>query len=334
MKIIINLSLLIVLTLSLSVVASAQYGIVKLSNGITVVVRTKITPSNPKSTLGNIYSSNSGNTIHRVLTDKENKIYFGYDLLFVKEGEGKFKVSIKPLSKSPGAILNSSKAGTNKQGTRAIAANGRGLSHGSKGFGQVHLIYGSDFSKYTEKTLPNYPKDFVLNDGDTVSLDLLQNPKTNTKITDVIQISAKPDAFQYYYSNENPVKDFTLDEIYLRLEKPDVYINGKKYETRSTVAGNINWIYINGKGRFIFSYKPQTRYNFQKIGVIKNNEISFDFNGEKYRFVSKSPILAAGGKWNLWVMHDPNYQPNSEVSKDYPFIFGAAGKVENVFNKR
>ncbi len=335
MKRIINLSLIGILTLCLFSAAEAQYGIMKLSNGVTVVVKTEVTPSNSRSSLGNIYSSNTGNTIHRILTDKENKIYFGYDLSFEKaDEEGKFRVSIKPLSKTPDALMAEMKTSVNQSMKKAEAAVS-GSSGVSVGTGKAYqgTFYNPDYTGFTERSLPNYPDDFIVNDGDTIKLDILENPNTKTKITDVITISTKSNGSQYFYIDDKPVRSFSIEDVYLRLEMPDIYINDKKYETGTTVAGNINWIYINGKGRFIFSFKPQAGYNFQKIGTIKNNEVNFEFNGEKYRFVSKSPILGQGGNWNLWVLHDPAYQPNYVVSEDSPFIFGAAGKVEYLFKR-
>ena len=68
--------------------------------------------------------------------------------------------------------------------------------------------------------------------------------------------------------------------------------------------------------------------------MIRNNKLSFEFKGDKYEFVSKSPILGQGGNWNLWVMHDPSYKPNSRKSKDPAFAFGAAGKVEYLFQRK
>ncbi len=335
MKRIINLALVGIFILCSFSIANAQYGIIKLGDGTTILVRTKITPSASKDSLGNIYSSNSGNIVHRVLTDRKNKIYFGYDLSFEKEGEGKFRVSIKPLSKTPDAILNNARMSMNRSmaTARTGARNSSRVSVGRNG--TASRRFSSDFSDFTEKSLPNYPEDFIVEDGATVSLDILENPKTNTKITDVIKISSKSEGFQYYNSNDDkPARDFTLDDVIFRIEKPKVYINEKEYKTNTTVAGSVSWIYIKGKGRFIFSIKSQPGFNFQQIGTISNNKFSFEFNGEKYRFITKSPILGMGGNWNLWVMHDPNYQTSYDLPEENPFAFGAVGRVENLFNRR
>ena len=336
MKRIINLSLMGIFVLCLVGAAKAQYGIIKLGDGTSIVVRTKITPSASKSSLGNIYSSNSGNIVHRILTDKKNKIYFGYDLVFEKESDGKFRVSIKPLSKTPDAIMSRTKITALNQEMERARAKARGSNRVSVSrSGTASRRFGSDFSDYTEKALPNYPEDFVVNDGDTISLDILENAKNNTKITDLIKISSKSEGFNYYsFNDDKPARDFTLDDVIFRMEQPKVYINDKEYKTNTTVAGNVSWIYIKGKGRFIFSIKPQPGFNFQQIGTIRNNKFSFEFNGEKYRFVSKSPIVGMGGNWNLWVMHDSDYQTSYELSEENPFAFGAVGRVENLFNRR
>jgi hypothetical protein len=352
---IINLSLISICMLCLLVTAKAQQGIMQLNNGITVYIKTKATPSG-KSTrsMGNIYSSNSGNVIHRIMTDKKNKIYFGYDLEVERqEKTGKFKVSIKPLSKEPGMLVRNSgvsvhsketvatgsstgsSAGVGRNSTGKTVATGSSAGVGRNSTGRTTAtIYGSDYRDYTYKSLPNYPADVIVEDGDSITLDLLENGKTKTTISDIIKIVYKS-RFGFNFSVEDTPKDFSFDKVLLQMERPTVFVNQKEFKTRTSIAGNFQWVYIHGKkGRFIFSFTPQPKFNFKKIGLIQDNKILFEFDGVKYRFVSKTPILLSGGKWNLWVMHDPDYQPTYEVSEEDPFIFGAAGKVENLFPGR
>lgn len=338
MKRITNLSLAFILICWAYSNATAQYGYLKLSNGVTVVVKTEINPAPAKNSLGNIYSSNSGNVIHRILTDRKNKIYFGYDLTLVKEEEtGKFRVSIKPLSKTPDAIMNNSR-GTMSRATQATRATGYNsssrVSVGRNRTAETNVSNSPGYTDYTERALPNYPEDFIVADGDTVRLDILENPQTKTKITDVIRITSDPGGFTMISSDDKLIKDFSIDDVIFRLEQPRIYINEREYKTKSTVAGNVSWVYIHGKGRFIFSIKPVSGYNFQKIGAVKNNQITFDFNGESYKFICRSSVVGLGGNWSLWVMHDPDYQPNYDLSEEDPFVFGAAGSIRNVFDMR
>jgi hypothetical protein len=337
MKKITHLLIAFIFIFSSSAITNAQYGYIKLSNGVTVAVKTEINPSPKQNSLGNIYSSNSGNVIHRILTDRKNKIYFGYDLTFVKEEEtGKFRVSIKPLSKTPDEIMKNSRMTMSRatRATRGTGSNSGGVSVGRSGTGETSASNQSNYTDYTETSLPNYPEDFVLADGDTVRLDILENPQTSTKITDVIRITSKSEGFTMITSDDKPIKDFSIDDVIFRLERPRIYINEKEYKTNATIAGNVSWIYIRGKGRFIFSIKPITGYDFQKIGAVKNNQVTFEHNGESYKFICKSPVVGHGGNWNLWVMHDPSYRPNYDVSEEDPFTFGAAGSIRNVFNMK
>lgn len=303
----------------LYVAADAQQGIIQFNSGITVAIKTETTPpTDSRGAFGNIYSyneTNSGNVIHRVMTDTKNKIYFGYDLEVEPLGEaGKFKISIKPLSKAPGQLIGQN----NKSGS-----------------GSNRVLVGNmpNYDDFTTQTLPKYPEPVIVGDGDTLTLDLLENPQTKAKISDLIKIIFKSSQWPYYLSEEKQVKDFTIDEVMLKLEKPKISINDKSFQTNSSIAGQINSIYIQGKGRFFFSFSPQPGYDFQKIGTIQNNKISFDLGGDHYEIVSKTPILGAGGNWNLWVLHDPNYQPTDKLSADSPYIFWAADKVEYLFNK-
>ncbi|MEZ5427205.1 MAG: hypothetical protein R2747_13125 [Pyrinomonadaceae bacterium] len=299
----------IVAVLSLFAAASAQQGIIQFDNGVTVAIKTETIPpgNGSKSGFLNIYSGTEENVVHRIMTDIKNKIYFGYDLQVEPLDEGRrFRVFIKPLSKDPAKLME-------KSTVRA---------------GNVQ-----DFSGFTAQTLPKYPDPVTVEDGDTISLDLLENPQTKVKIADSIKIVGKSVQGGYYFLEDERPKDFTIDEVMLKMEMPEISINGKTYKTRTSFAGNINWVYIYGKGRFIFSFTSQPGYNFQKIGTIENNKLLFDYNGDHFEFASKTPILGAGGKWNLWVMYDPNYQPEYKVSAEEPFIFGAAGSVDYLFKQ-
>jgi len=69
------------------------------------------------------------------------------------------------------------------------------------------------------------------------------------------------------------------------------------------------WFYVPERGRFIFSLVPREGYSFEKIGILEGNKIEFVINGERYEWVSGVEILASGGVWNLWVLHDSRYTP-------------------------
>ncbi len=110
-KMIVRLSLICILCLGFFSDIKAQQSAVRFKSGITIAIKTEITPADATNkTLGNIghsvSTSTSENTMHRLITDKKNKLYFGYDIAVIPDFEkGKFKVSIKPLSINPNKLL-------------------------------------------------------------------------------------------------------------------------------------------------------------------------------------------------------------------------------------
>lgn len=287
----------------------AQYGVYHLPGGTTVAIKTETVPPDDSSPFGSAYSGATdyrGNAVHRVMFDNKSKTFFGYDLVIEKLGEtGKFKVTVKPLSKKLDQLMRS-----------ATAFSGE----------------NPKYDNFTEKSLPKYPDAVTIDDGDTITLDVFENKKTGAKIADFIKITSKPNNFfEPYFSERTKAKDFTLDEVNLIINRPEILINGQKIKDGGGGAsGNIIWIGIPGKGRFIFSFRPQPQYNFQKTGTILDNKIIFDFNGENYEITNKTPVLSSGGKWNLWIMFDQTYQPSSLDS----YEFGSADDVKYLFPKK
>jgi hypothetical protein len=65
---------------------------------------------------------------------------------------------------------------------------------------------------------------------------------------------------------------------------------------------------VPGQGRFVFSLVPYEGYDFRKVGLIENNRIAFSWKGRSYEWISREAIVGSGGAWNLWVLHDADYQ--------------------------
>lgn len=237
------------------------------------------------------------NVIHRVLIDENSGLFFGYDFEIKPDSaEGLFKVLVRPLSVEPRKMVN--------------------------------------IDKYTSTPLPKYPDSVVMKEGETLVLSLLENPQLKIKLVDLIKISKNsPTDNQTTVSkgvgrNQLPstnateptaeTRDFTPDAVELRLNDARLYINDKRIftsakENYAASNGECLYLYIPGEGRFIFSLTPRRNYEFQKLGVIENNQISFTLNNKNYRLISTMPILELRGKWNLWVFHDAEYQPKTKL---------------------
>lgn len=258
-------------------------------NGITVA--SKIEKSDGFSAASSFDSKNS--VIYQFFFDENNKTYFGYDLEIVQSKEpDKFKLLIKPIS------------------------------------GKLHPSWQSK-KDYEKVSIPNLPREITVNDGDIVSLDILENPKTKEKIKNYLLVTKKtyvgPRFADKYIS-----KDFSLDDVNVKLKRYEVLINGKNVFRGAGVSGNNIALYIPGKGRFIFSPFQRVGYDFKKIGTITNNRLMFSFGTDKYEIVSDSAILGDGGKWNIWVRFEPNYVPSKENTLSGDNVLIQSGSIDGI----
>lgn len=217
--------------------------------------------------------------IHRVLVDAAGKYIFGYDLLIQAVPESRtFTIAVKPLDlQIENKLLTSSPDG---QPARIAT-----------------LLQSSE------------PQ--ILDDGDSFTLDLLVNQKTGVKIVDFVRVSFD----RLNLEDDNPrtlPRDFTLDAVALTVKDYRLLIDGNLVaagKPGTNFAGTLIWCYVEDHGRFIFSLVPREGYQFQKVGIIKENRIEFTVKGNHYEWFSDSPILPSGGTWNVWVLHDPKYVP-------------------------
>ena len=223
--------------------------------------------------------------VHRVLVDAEGGFVFGYDLVVEPVAATKqFKISLKPMSAEFEEQLRS---------RRSRAATGRA---------------GQNLS-----TLPRPTDAQLVDDGDAFALDLLVNPETGVKIVDVVKVSFDRARLWSAPPRSLPLRDFTLGNVELAVRDHKLTINGElvgggRGKPARGFAGALLWFFVPERGRFIFSLMPHEGYDFQKVGRIENNQISFTLGGDAYEWTSSAPIVGtSGGNWNLWVLHDAGY---------------------------
>jgi hypothetical protein len=261
--------------------------VMQVSNGGFVAFRSEMpgTKSLPDSNslAALLYSqafAGENRIIHRVLTDAQNNVVFGYDLW----------VNGDPIAKKFSlAVLPADEA------FRRTFLKDSTPSRTS-----------SSFATFPKSTTPQ-----TLDDGDAVSLDLLVNSESGVRIVDVVSVTF--DRASLHESNLQTVpKDFTLDAVALAVKNYSLTINGNlvgQSKSRIGASGALLWLYVPDRGRFIFSLVPREGYDFAKVAVLDGNRIEFTLNGEHYEWLSSESILPNGGTWNLWVLHDTNYTP-------------------------
>lgn len=309
-RIIINLLMFFTFAVSATSAINAQSQTVNMPEGFSIVFENKITPkplenAEQKIRTINVLSSILGvNTVHRIFADRENKVHFGYDIE-VKKNSEKYIVTFKALS--------------------------------------VNLFVTDSEAK----NLPKYPEPLEIGEGDTISINLLENPKTKVKIVDFIKlILTDPNlpenkanrivisdiainrifTTRIVTSKDSKPKDLAIDDLRMQSFNTKLTVNGTQiFADKSAIGSNI-YFYLKGKGRFILSPFPRAGFDFQKIGIIDDNKISFTVNGDNYEISSATPIMCFGGKWNLWVLYEPNYRPKLEdITKEF-----GADKIESL----
>ena len=284
--------------------------VLQVSNGGFVAFRSETsTPGNKTTPDGNslaalLYSqafAGENRIIHRVLTDAQKNVVFGYDLLITADPvTRKFSVSVLP---------------SDEEFRRSFL----------KDFTPLHP--NGSFTTFPNSTTPQ-----TLDDGDAVSLELLVNKESGVKIIDVVSVTFDRSRLRDTYLDSAP-KDFTLDAVALAIKNYSLSIDGSlvgKSKSSIGASGALLWFYVPDRGRFIFSLVPREGYQFEKIAVLDENKIEFTANGERYEWLSAAPILPNGGSWYLWVLHDTNYTPL--FGSDQP-VRKAAKKGSNVLQK-
>jgi hypothetical protein len=255
--------------------------VVALQSGAHVSIRTESDPPGAAEALSNfVEAEDKPNLVRRVFVDSKDELFFGYELLVERAaGSKQFRVAVRPLS---------------EEYLKQLAARPAFRKR------RLHPSYNaSAFSASPQ----------LVGDGDTFALDVLRNPRTGAKIVDVIQVSLT-DIASDESSTEEPPRDFALEDVYLQVRNYELLIDGESvYKSPGgSLSGSILWLALRGRGRFVFSLVPRPGYDFRKAARLEQNRITFEWGGERFEWVSSGPVVGLAGNWNLWMMHDPDYE--------------------------
>jgi hypothetical protein len=276
-----------------------------LSSGAAFEFKTMVESS---TKLSNSYPGGlkiDGNTVHRFLCDLSTRSYFGYDLV-VESGNATtgYKVFFQPLS-----MIDIVKV----MGRPASAA------------------------PLSPMPLPKYPAPQLVNEGDTIALDLMVSPDGQQKLVDYITVSSHQSAEPAAAITTAVPRDFTLDDGPLTpdFSRSTVWINGQKFAGAgafSRKSGATFWFAFPGNGRYILSLAP--RDGFQKAGTIRDNVITFQDGGQQYEVRLAGPIAGAGNAWNLYLLHDAAYKQKGPQPNMTDVVYGGIDRLESLLPKR
>ena len=281
----------ILLVVAATAPAAAQVS-VSMHSGIEVQMTAQIEPGAVRVPSG-VRAIHVGR-FHRVVLDRSQRRYFAYDVFVEpKNGSPAFQVRIEPFSLSATELAG------------------------------MHVD-----PSWTYVPLLKYPLVPDVRAGDSVAIDLLENPTTGQKVVDY---------FVFKRSNAtaaaelSPLRDLSLADVQLRLDDFRISVNRTVLDASTRVGGSLSgaalWFYLPERGRFVMSLVPNAKLGFRRAGEVTSGSLSFTDGRDRYDIQSTGRIAPAGGRFNLYVLHDPQWRPIGDESTS-PIIVGAADRAE------
>lgn len=155
-----------------------------------------------------------------------------------------------------------------------------------------------------------------LRSGEHAELGLFEIPGMGLQVSDTVEVRVNPDGG---------------GAGALRFGGLKVSINGKFVSgaaPRTPVSGRYLMFYIPGQGGYFFATDPPAGRPFLKAGSIDRNHMQFTVDNTTFDCVTDAPILKSGESSEIWVYHDPAYQPSGNWTLDLRAASTRAGSEE------
>jgi hypothetical protein len=261
------------------------------SNGVSLSYEARLEPPTPPVSKFCSGTLTQNNIIKRHLCDPVQKTYFGYDLTMEALPDGSARLTFSPLTITPQ---------------------------------KMEEIF-PDVKGWTLLPLPQQPVTQILHAGESLEMDLFVNPSTGQKIVEYIKVR---DGQGRTITASGTARDFTAEDSWLEIRSPRLKINGNPVTTTvdrpGGVAGSPVWIYLTGRGRFIFSLAPREDLGLQKAGEIRGSSMTWRWGSDEFSLSTDKRIAPGNGAYTLYVFNDPSYRPKNEDT-GAPFLLGAGG---------
>ena len=271
--------------------------------------------------------------IQRVIFNADGTLFFGYD--FVVEAvpnSSQFLVTVKALSPES---LQKFQPGASGGGGFGRVGGGAGARVGGGGGGAV--MRGAPTAAARVDSAPvqpnvtflpsQYPASQRVTDGDILSMDILTNPDTGSKISDIIKV-ASTHRIMMQNSPSAGVVPGVPDTTTIWAFGFDVVVDGKLTATVGTggCTGKLVHFSLKPQQRFIMSTQPYDGYDFNQAGKIDGNSIQFTWNGSTYELLCSEPVLegGAGLLYGSWWMPERE-TPEATLRLMLATITGAGG---------
>ena len=247
----------------------------------------------------------------RILFDDTKREYFGYEFLVQPQQTDEFLASFGPLGVT----------------TFELTAN---------------MIPGAprhSFTGWSLRALPTLPEPRVVHSGDTLSIELFADGAD--KLTDELTIDYHGPAMP----NKQPLRliappppvptvsgaarDFSAADTELQLLRIRVSVNGDVIPGLGLrdVRGPLPWIYLPGRGRYVFSLIERPGLHFVKAGEARGGALSVSIDGEEILLECPVAIAPGDAAYFIYVLRDREWQPVAENQKSHA-ITGTVGLAE------
>jgi hypothetical protein len=145
-----------------------------------------------------------------------------------------------------------------------------------------------------------------IKEGDTVSVDLLSNPRKGEILMDLLQVTLEP-------PSEAPagVEEFVLDRVFVAVRGSFGELH---WPSHARITGAAALIYLPERGGFLLSLAQQP--GFEPAGIADKNRITFVWNDELVEIESQSANILRNAPFaRVWVRHAREYKPSLDPTR-------------------
>lgn len=280
-----------------------------------VRVESSVRADPPTSSLTRFYAGSSrlrgitnGPTFYtRILLDRTNHAYLGYELLLEQQQTGRYRVTfgrlgVTPLDLAAGDLSTPPHNSPDPQKPTDLA--------------------------WTSLPLPALPEPRVINEGETFSIVLLVDAATGARLIDDIKIDSsrpvRPGNVLQIPTVSGTARDFVVSDAELDIVQPRITLDRSVQSTWGPGLRNVHsslvWLYLPEHGRFILSLLPRPALGFRRAGEVRGGVIAFTLSGHSVKVECMNPIAPGHAAYNLYVLHDQSWEPTAENQKHLPAL--------------
>jgi hypothetical protein len=248
-------------------------------------------------------SSSGKSYFTRSVMDSVNHEYFGYEVLLVEQQSGTYLATFGKLPTSS-MEASATAAGSEQWSIRALVL----------------------------------PEPGIVHDGDVISIELMTDATSGDKLIEDVTIQP----FSQRATVGSPIgllarggpgqpgersvptveglpREFSAADAEMRLTQPRVTLNGTVQsvarQATPSVTGNLVWLYLPGRGRYILSLVPRPELEFHKAGEVRGGRITLTLNSDTITLECFNEIATGHAPYNLYVLRDSKWEPTAQGQK-------------------